>query len=104
MSPRLLVLVAITAAFGGLSVVALAEVGYIGIFEESLEGWATTQVLFDLVIVALLGVVWMLGDARERGINPWPFVAITLLAGSFGLLFYLIARELRAPVNKPVLA
>ena len=104
MSIRLLLLLAVTAGFSALSVVAMLDAGYLGIFEASLDSWATTQVLFDLVIVAVLAMVWMVNDARKRGTNPWPYVALTLFAGSFGPLLYLIVRELRAPAPQPALA
>jgi hypothetical protein len=39
-------------------------------------------------------------DGRARGINPWPFVVITVVAGSFGPLFYLVARELRSTAGR----
>ena len=54
------------------------------------------QVLVDLVIVCALAIIWMLKDARESGITVWPFIVVTLAAGAFGPLFYLVARELRA--------
>jgi hypothetical protein len=38
----------------------------------------------------------MVADGRARGINPWPFVAVTFALGSFGVLFYLALREWRA--------
>lgn len=104
MSIRLPLLIAVTAAFSTLSVVALVDAGYLGIFEASLDSWATTQVLFDLVIVAVLAMMWIVNDARKRGTNPWPFVALTLVGGSFGPLLYLIVRELRAPAPQPALA
>jgi hypothetical protein len=104
MSIRLLLLLAATASFGALSFVALLDVGYIGIFEAGLDSWATRQVVADLVIVAVLSAVWMVHDAHRRGTNPWPFVALTLFAGSFGPLLYLIVRELRAPAPQPALA
>lgn len=99
MSIRLLILFAVLAAFAVLSAVALMEVGYIGILESHTVNWGTRQVFVDLVIVAILACVWMVDDARKRGANPWPFVLITLIAGSFGPLLYLIARELRAPAG-----
>lgn len=51
------------------------------------------QVLADLVIALSLVLVWMVRDARQRGVSPVPWVAATLLLGSFGPLFYLLARE-----------
>jgi len=32
---------------------------------------------------------WIIPEAKRRGINPWPYVAITVCLGSFGPLFYL---------------
>jgi len=95
MSSRLLILAAVILAFGALSVVALMEVGYLGIFLGPLQSWAGTQVLADLVIVCVLAIIWMVRDAKVSGVNPWPFVAVTLAAGSFGVLFYLVAREVK---------
>ncbi|MDO9125636.1 MAG: hypothetical protein Q7U42_02135 [Parvibaculum sp.] len=48
------------------------------------------------MIVCVLAIIWMVRDARTSGVNPWPFVAVTLAAGSFGILFYLVAREVKA--------
>src|SRR5512137_3143320 len=95
MSIRLLALVAVIALFGALTVVALLDVGYLGILKPHFQAWGPAQVFADLSILAVLSCVWMVGDARARGTNPWPFVLITAVAGSFGPLFYLVARELR---------
>jgi len=93
---RLIALIAVILAFGALSAMALMEVGYIGIFEMHLQNYAGMQVITDLVIVCVLAIVWMIGDAKTSGVNPWPFVVLTLVAGSFGPLFYLVAREVKA--------
>ena len=50
------------------------------------------QVSADLVIALGLVVVWMWRDARARGVSPLPYVAVTLVAGSFGPLLYLFTR------------
>jgi Terpene cyclase DEP1 len=97
MSVRLIVFFAVILAFGALTAQALMDVGYLGIVEPHFKSWGAGQVLADLVILAILSCVWMVGDARQRGLAAWPFVLITLVAGSFGILFYLVARELRAP-------
>lgn len=104
MSVRLIVLLAVTAAFGVLSALALMEVGYLGILEPHFRSWGGAQVFTDLVIVASLACVWMIGDAREHGLAAWPFILITLVAGSFGPLLYLVARELRATARRPASA
>ena len=39
----------------------------------------------DLVILAVLACIWMVKDAPARGLSPWPFVALTVVLGSFGI-------------------
>jgi Terpene cyclase DEP1 len=94
-STKLFLLGMVTLGFGVLAAIALADVGYWGIIEPHFKSWGAAQVFFDLVILAVLGVIWMVRDARARGANPWPFVLVTFAAGSFGPLLYLIVRELR---------
>lgn len=96
MSFRLLALLAVILAFGALTALALMEAGYFGIFLQHFENFAGMQVLTDLVIVCVLGIVWMLHDGKTSGVTPWPFVVLTLAAGAFGILFYLVARELKS--------
>lgn len=86
------VLLIILAPFSLVTAFALWEVGYVGIFTASLANWGTAQVLCDLVVTSLLAMMWMVNDARSRGLNAWPFVLVTLLAGSFGPLLYLLKR------------
>jgi hypothetical protein len=83
------VLIAITLLFGAYSVYAMSEVGYFGII-AAVASPGGLQVAFDLVIACLLISFWMVSDARAHGRNPWPYVLITLLAGSFGPLLYLL--------------
>lgn len=93
MSMRLVSLVIVLVLFGALSAVALADVGYVGILAPHFQSWGAAQVLADLVILALLGCGWMVQDARARGTSAWPYVLVTLVAGSFGVLLYLLVRE-----------
>jgi uncharacterized membrane protein YqjE len=96
MSARLLALFVVLVLFGALTAVALADVGYLGILEPHFRSWGAGQVLADLVILGLLACIWMVNDARQRGATVWPFVLLTLAAGSFGPLLYLLAREMSA--------
>jgi hypothetical protein len=96
MSGRLIALFSVLVGFGVLSTVALMDVGYLGIIEPHFQSWGAAQVFTDLVIVAFLACIWMVRDARERGLTVWPFVLITLVGGSFGPLLYLVTRELRS--------
>jgi len=100
MSGRLIMLLVVIAGFAGLTALALMDVGFLGIVEPHFRSWGGAQVLTDLVILAVLGCIWMVGDARERGLSAWPFVLITPFVGSFGLLFYLVLRELRSTAGR----
>jgi hypothetical protein len=102
MTSRLLALIVVIVLFGALTAAALLDVGYLGIIEPHFQSWGAGQVFADLVILALLSCIWMVGDGRTSGINPWPFVVATLFLGSFGVLFYLVLRELRAGAVRPV--
>ena len=73
-----------------LTAYAVMEVGYIGIFDYQLHSPAGWQVITDLVIALLLVLLWLIPDARRRGRSPWPWVILTLAAGSFGPLLYLV--------------
>lgn len=79
--------------FALLSAYAMFEVGYLGIWQAGLASWGAVQLLVDLVILAGLAALWIVVDARARGVNPWPYVLITFAAGSFGPLAYLLRRE-----------
>lgn len=93
MNGRFLLLVVVTIAFGALTVKALLEGGLAGILAVPLGSWSGAQIFVDLVIVGLMACVWMVQDAPRQGMRAWPFVALTLLAGSFGPLVYLMVRE-----------
>ena len=96
MSMRVLALGLVVVLFGALSVIALMDVGYFGIIEPHFKSWGAGQVFADLVIMCVLGCIWMVSDARTRGTSAWPFVLLTLVAGSFGPLCYLLLREVRS--------
>ena len=85
----------VIAAFAALSAAALLDVGYMGILAPHFRSWGGLQVFVDLVILAVLGCVWMVGDAQARGLPAWPFIVMTVFLGSFGPLSYLVFRELR---------
>jgi len=82
-------LLLVTAAFGIYTAYVIWQVGYIGIFTSHFH-LAGMQVLLDLVIVCGLAILWMIHDARQNGRQVWPYVLLTLAAGSFGPLLYLL--------------
>lgn len=99
---RFILILGVLAMFGLYSSWVLWTHGYVAIWQAGMANAPALQVLLDLVIACALISAWMVGDARARGLNPWPFVAVTLAAGSFGPLFYLLWRERR--VATPALA
>lgn len=99
MTPLKWLSLAILIPFTALSLYAVAEVGYLGIFAYHLPSPAGWQVLTDLVIGMLLILTWMVRDANANGRKAWPYVVITLFLGSFGPLLYLLLApsEIRNP-------
>jgi hypothetical protein len=96
MNRNALILAFVLVDFVALSVWALSEVGYIGLFQFHLTSPAGIQVIVDLVLALSLIMLWMVRDARERGAAILPFIVLTLTLGSIGPLSYLLVRELSA--------
>lgn len=90
--PRALLILTLLL-FGALSVAAVLQHGYLGIFALHLQTFGGMQVLADLVIALVLVMIWMWHDARRTGRNVWPWIAATLALGSFGPLLYLLTRK-----------
>lgn len=87
------VLLAVTFLFSILTAAAVWQNGFLGIFEYQFKNFGGLQVLIDLVIALSFFMVWMWNDAKVQKKNPWPWIILTLIAGSFGPLFYLIFRK-----------
>jgi hypothetical protein len=77
-------------ALGGVTAVALWKEGLAGIFAATVLSYGSMQIFVDLVIALTLVMVWMWRDAKCSGRSIWPWIAITLVAGSFGPLLYFI--------------
>lgn len=90
--PRAVIL-GVLAAFSVLTLAALWQHGYWGIIAPHFQSFGGAQVFCDLVIALCLAMVWMWRDARAQQRNPWPFLVLTLAAGSFGPLLYLLTRR-----------
>jgi len=99
-----LLLLVLFGAFGALSLVAIAEHGYVGIFTHLFQNTAGWQALADLGIACLLIMVWMVGDARRSGRNAWPYLLLTAAAGSFGPLLYLLVGQFSGAKARHALA
>ncbi len=82
------------AGFVGLNVYAVAQHGYVGVFEAALATPAGVAVFVDLCIsLSLLALCWLVPDARDRGLSALPYLVLTVAFGSIGPLIYLIRRE-----------
>lgn len=92
---RRTILLLVLLPFAALTAAAVWRHGYIGIFQGQFTSLAGLQVLVDLAIALGLFLVWMWRDARVLGRNPWPWLVLTLAAGSFGPLLYLLTRPER---------
>ena len=91
------VLIGVIGAFGAFTTAAIVEHGLVGFLEEIIQNMATLQVLIDLSIVATLVLIWMYRDSRGSGPPFLPYALLTVAAGSFGPLGYLLHRTWRRP-------
>ncbi len=80
-------------ALGAITAIAIWQDGLVGIFTAIAHSYGSLQIFADLVIALTLVMVWMWSDAKSSGRNVWPWIAITLVAGSFGPLLYFIAAK-----------
>ena len=90
MGSKRIMAIMILIPFSVLSLYAIAQVGYIGIFDYHRHSSAGWQVFADLVIALVLILSWLIPHARANGRNPWIWVAITLATGCIGPLLYLV--------------
>ena len=81
---------ALLIPFVALTVYAVTQVGYVGIFDYHRHSPAGWQVFTDLVIALVLVMLWMIRDARRTGRTVWPYLIATLTLGSIGPLLYLV--------------
>lgn len=85
-------LIIVFAAFGAFSLYAMWQVGYVGIWQAGMASVGAWQLLLDFVITSLLLLGFMARDARQTGRKLWPYALITVAAGSFGPMLYLLLR------------
>lgn len=87
----------VLVAFSLLTAEAVWQYGYVGFFQQELSDLVGIQVVLDVVIALSLVMVWMVRDARERGVNVAPYVVLTFALGSIGPLVYLLRRPSDVP-------
>jgi hypothetical protein len=78
------------AAFGAYSLYVIWELGYVGLWQACMANIGTWQLLLDFIIMSVLVIGYMARDARRTGRTVWPYAVITVAAGSFGPLLYLL--------------
>jgi uncharacterized membrane protein len=78
-------------ALGAATTIALWQDGLVGISAAIVHSYGSMQIFSDLVIALTLVMLWMWRDAKSSGRNIWPWIVVTLVAGSFGPLLYLIS-------------
>ncbi|MGB5813476.1 MAG: hypothetical protein WBG86_23270 [Polyangiales bacterium] len=94
-------LIAIFVAFTGYTGMVILEHGLTGFIDIAEAGGWATQVFIDLCVALTAFIVWMLGDAKARGIAAWPYALAILTTGSVGALAYLVHRSFREPAQLP---
>ena len=88
-----LLLILVLIPFGAFTAAAVWQDGLVGVFASIVHSYGSMQIFADLVIALSLVMGWMWRDAKNIGRNVWPWIAATLVAGSFGPLLYLITRK-----------
>lgn len=69
--------------------------GPLGFVSLVLEHHWGAQMLWDIANGLVIASFFIVPDARRRGINPWPYLALCLPLGSIAALAYLVHREWR---------
>jgi hypothetical protein len=96
MNVRAFLLFDVLVAFLVFTLWVIESVGYAGFFAQTLASPVGIQLLVDLVISLSLALIWMRGDSKTHGIPFAPYLVLTLVLGSVGLLAYLLHREVRS--------
>jgi len=101
MTLRKTILWVILISFAIYSTWVMWERGYLGIWEAGFINSASFQILLDLAIACFLICCWIHGDARARGISPYPWMIATFATGTLAPLVYLLIREYQPkPVSR----
>ena len=101
MKLRLFSVIAVFAAFTIYTTMVVLDYGYTGFLELAMTGGWAAQVFIDLCIALALFALWMIPDARERGIPAWPYFLAILTTGSVGALAYLVHRTAKEQSPAP---
>lgn len=93
---RLFAVVFTFVAFTTYTLFVMAGNGVLGFLSLAANDPWGMQLLLDLGVMLVLFSIWLLRDAKARGLPGWPYVLATMTMGSIGALGYLVHRELAA--------
>lgn len=93
MNGKALLLLFVLIDFVAFTAYVVYTNGYLQFIYSALTDLYTIQIALDLIIALALVLVWMVLDARKRGVTVWPFVIATCFLGSISPLAYLFLRE-----------
>jgi hypothetical protein len=82
-----------TLAFAAFSFWVMAQIGFVGIWRDGFASLGSTQITIDLVLACLVALGFVVPECRAAGRPAWPWVLLTLVGGSLGLLAYLLWRR-----------
>jgi hypothetical protein len=83
---------AVLADFSAFTAWVVYHHGYSEFFTTAASSAVAAQVLVDLTLALVLVTLWMIRDARKRGVSVVPYLLVTLFLGSIGPLLYLFRR------------
>ena len=83
----------VLADFVALTAYAVVQHGFVEFFQLVTANLATTTAMVDLTIALSLVSIWLVRDARARGVSPVPYLVLTATLGSVGPLLYLLLRR-----------
>ena len=99
MTKKQIILAIILADFVAFNCWVIWSAGFGPAFEQAFASPWSTQIAVDLCLAIGAIMVWMKADATKRGVNPWPWLALTLFTGSIGWLAYLVTRPDEVPAR-----
>ena len=90
----------VLAAFGGFTAWILVTQDNAALLEALLANLWSVQVFLDLCIASCFAAIWVVRDARAKGVNPWPWLAMVVPTGSLALLAYAVVHGFREPAAR----
>ena len=107
MTTQRALLLAVLIPFAVYTDIALFNIGSLTELTAAFTGdLMVIQVSIDLVIAIGLACLWVWKDAKSKGANPVPYIALMMTLGSIGLMVYLfvhVAKRAEVPVKNTAL-